>query len=250
MRILPSAVIAALLAAAVGTFVWREYAPPASVARLAVQADTMEAQRAAASRKAVPLRIRTDVRCSATQPRACRDTGDFRSSGGFFESVKRFVGNRQLSDNPRDKIDAREVADALDGPPDTPYQIGPFYRFTACWPHQCMVKGAGIVTPEGQIVAVAHLAQACKAASNAQSCKALGFPDTCLKGCEDRYILSLLVHDRHALPIYLDDLIDWARHAVDGQVIYKGDDPQLREVRIADLDGHVTTLTLPPVRPY
>jgi hypothetical protein len=140
--------------------------------------------------------------CGLSNLSACRTTNNLVWDAGFEQALGRFLGDRQASYLYLGPLRDQAMA-VLGGPPDTPVFGGNLYRFTACRAHSCMEKGAVVLTPSGQIMAVAILHTACAASPGPTRC------------AEKRRLAVYLHHgaDRHLI---VGDLSRWAEDAVAG----------------------------------
>lgn len=139
--------------------------------------------------------------CGLSNLGACRTTNNLVWDTGFKQALGRFLGDRQASYLYNRSPLSDQAMAVLGGPPDTPVFGGNLYRFTACRAGSCTEKGAVVLTPSGQIMAVAIFHTACAA---------LRRPTRCT---EKRRLAVYLHHgaDRHLI---VGDLSRWAEDAV------------------------------------
>jgi hypothetical protein len=138
--------------------------------------------------------------CALTRLSECQNTNQLVWDRAFHGAVRRFVGRRRANFIFRGWA-ADQLIDVLGGPPDPPHRIGALYRFTACWAQECEDKGAAVLEPDGQIVALGILHSDCIAAGASSDCFA---HDT----------LTVFVRNRAGQEAVDDDLTTWAKSLI------------------------------------
>lgn len=139
------------------------------------------------------------ARCSPLALEQCRDTNALIWSPEFKTELRHFFGLRRANflygGNP---LLSDQAIAVLGGPPDEPQHIGELWRFTACRAHSCDEKGAAVLRPDGELVAVAILHMSCGETAPELEC---GFVRT----------LSIYIHQSDQSPNVIENLAGWVK---------------------------------------
>jgi hypothetical protein len=111
---------------------------------------------------AATLTAQADDGCSVNTPAHCGDTSELVRSRGFASEIGKFLGEARADYlYPGNHPVSEQLLSVIGGPPDVPRRIGTFWLFTACRFHSCDEKGAVVLRPDGEPVAVAILHTLC-----------------------------------------------------------------------------------------
>ena len=147
--------------------------------------------------------------CGLSNPGACRTTNNLFFDPAFEQALGRFLGDHQAAYLfERGPVRDQAIA-VLGGPPDAPVLVEGLYRFTACRPHSCSEKGAVVLTPGGQIMAVAILHGSCATVPRPARCSS-----------ERR--LAVFLHTDADQALIVGDLSRWAEDVVARQYTSTG----------------------------
>ena len=139
--------------------------------------------------------------CGLSNLSACRTTNNLVWDADFEQALGLFLGDRQAAYF-YERGPVRDQAMAvLGGPPDTPVSVENLYRFTACRAHSCSEKGAVVLTPGGQIMAVAILHTVCATSPRPPRCTL-------------KTRLAVYLHPDTDRALIVSDLSLWAENAV------------------------------------
>jgi hypothetical protein len=142
--------------------------------------------------------------CSPETLDQCRDANRLIWSKTFAGRLRHFLGRRRANYLSEGKhLVSDQVIAVLGGVPDAPQRIGDLWRFTACRAHSCSEKGAAVLKPDGEFVAVAILHSPC------------GEPDRRID-CASHWTLSIFCHPSDTSSAVIGNLSEWARAAVHG----------------------------------
>src|SRR3954451_21130346 len=93
--------------------------------------------------------------CSIKHPEHCRNTNQLVWSAGFDRALRAFSGRARTEHLYNGSPIDREMIEVLGGPPNKPVRWNGRFLFSACRAHSCGEKGAVLLTPAGQIEALA-----------------------------------------------------------------------------------------------
>lgn len=145
--------------------------------------------------------IAATPRCSVKHPDRCRNTNQLVWSPGFDRAVRAFAGQSRTEHLYDGSLLNREMVEVLGGPPHDPVKWNGRYIFSACRAHSCDEKGAVVLTPTGQIEALAMIWYPCAGKWRSQS------------SCADRPRLTILARQPNNMPL-MKRLEKWAREAL------------------------------------
>jgi len=143
--------------------------------------------------------------CSPEALAKCRDTNQLIWNKTFEDSLRRFFGHRRADylyeGNP---LVSDQAIAVLGGPPDAPQRIGDLWRFTACRAHSCPEKGAAVLKPDGELVAVAILHSPCRELGRRMD-------------CSSHWTLSIFIHPSSRSTMVIENLSEWGKAEVDAE---------------------------------
>jgi hypothetical protein len=147
--------------------------------------------------------------CSPKSLAKCRDTNQLVWSASFEDSLRRFFGHRRADYLHKGKpLVSDQTISVLGGPPDAPQRIGDLWRFTACRSHSCSERGAAVLKPGGELIAVAIMHSRCAEPGHTLD-------------CSSHWTLSIFTRPSSHSKMVVENLSKWGKSDVGG-----GDNPQ------------------------
>jgi hypothetical protein len=150
--------------------------------------------------------LQSSPACDISRLEQCRSTNELVLGPRFQAVLRAFLGDARgsyLFDN-APVVD--QIGDVLGGPPDPPKRLATGeWVFSACREHDCPEKGAVVLSPSNQIIAIGLLSYDCHKTPPGQP------------GCELSPELTIFVQHQIGMarqPFYAA-LVDWAKQAVD-----------------------------------
>lgn len=109
-----------------------------------------------------PVDASPEQRCGLARLSACRNTNVLVLDAGFQRALRTFAGQPRTDFLGDGKVGplAQELIEVLHGPPDQPQQLNDgSFLFTACKAHECLNKGAVVLSSTGEILAAAMITE-------------------------------------------------------------------------------------------
>jgi hypothetical protein len=142
--------------------------------------------------------------CMLAKLEACANTNQLVDDPAFGAALKRFFGPARGDYLYPGGLTSDQAREALHGPPNDAKRLAEgSWLFTACRAHSCPEKGAVILTPEGQVLAVGLLNFRCHKTAQGQA------------GCDQGRHLDIFVRRRDLDAARLVQPLDaWAKAQV------------------------------------
>jgi hypothetical protein len=138
--------------------------------------------------------------CSIGSLTNCQNTNDLVWATSFQNALEAFLSDQHGAYTLPGTSVANQALIALGGPPDSRKSVGSLFLFGACVEHDCMEKGAAVLTPDGKLIGVGLLCL----------CSTLPRESDCFR----EYHFTIFVREGGYRSAVLKTLADWAKQAI------------------------------------